>query len=168
MSLRDHLRTVTPPWVQLLVSGRAPLASLRPLPPDFVVREIDGRRCGTRAACLAEISRALAFPAYFGGNWDALDECLSDLEWLPGAGYLLVFRDADRLLTGAEEDYRTLIDVLEGAGQEWSAPRSSPPRAALPFHAILAVTSRGRRARRDWGVPAAAVDRERPPPRRRE
>ena len=37
---------------------------------------------------------AMQFPEYFGNNWDALDECLGDMDWLPADGYLLVLHDA--------------------------------------------------------------------------
>jgi hypothetical protein len=31
---------------------------------------------------LRQLADCLAFPDYFGGNWDALIDCLSDLSWL--------------------------------------------------------------------------------------
>jgi len=42
------------------------------------------------------VAEAMKFPDYFGNNWDALDECLSDLDWLPVDGYLLILRDAGK------------------------------------------------------------------------
>ena len=30
-------------------------------------------------------SKALSFPDYFGWNWDAFDECITDLSWLDDA-----------------------------------------------------------------------------------
>lgn len=40
------------------------------------------------------VSNAMQFPDYFGNNWDALDECLGDMDWLPSSGYILVLNDA--------------------------------------------------------------------------
>lgn len=42
----------------------------------------------------AVVASAMQFPDYFGNNWDALDECLNDMEWLPADGYCLVLHDA--------------------------------------------------------------------------
>lgn len=35
----------------------------------------------------------LQFPAYFGNNWDALEECLRDLSWLPAGNIEIHHRD---------------------------------------------------------------------------
>ena len=51
-----------------------------------MARAIEGRRCGTKRALLNEFARVLAFPPHFGRTWDALEDCLTDLDWLPGAG----------------------------------------------------------------------------------
>src|SRR5438093_1603242 len=37
------------------------------------------------------IARALDFPDWFGGNWDALEDCLGDLSWRRGDGHVLIF-----------------------------------------------------------------------------
>ena len=53
------------------------------------------------------MARVLDFPLHFGRTWDALEDCLTDLGWLPGAGYQLVVSSADRLLAQNSEDYAT-------------------------------------------------------------
>ena len=40
------------------------------------------------------IASTMQFPDYFGYNWDALYECLCDMNWLSSEGYLLVLRDS--------------------------------------------------------------------------
>ena len=39
---------------------------------------------------LRAVARALQFPDWFGGNWDALEDCLSDLAWRKGEGHVLL------------------------------------------------------------------------------
>ena len=76
---------------------------------------------------LRAIARALRFPDWFGGNWDALEDCLSDLSWRPGDGHVLIFRNWQAL---ASDDLGVLIDVLRSAAEFWSG-------RGRPFFAVL-------------------------------
>ncbi len=122
-------------------------------PPGFVTKAIYGARSRTKPALLAELAQAFEFPAYTGRNWDALEECLADLEWLPAEGYLLVVTDADQLLGESPEDYGTFLEVMETVAAEWAAGRTGEwPRPPAPFHVCLTVRE-GRESARTWGVP---------------
>jgi hypothetical protein len=66
-----------------------------------------------KEALLANIAAALAFPPWFGGNWDALEDCLTDLSWRAAPGYVLIF-DGDIVEPGA------LVDVLRAAAGYWA------------------------------------------------
>ncbi len=39
-----------------------------------------GELCGSSNEFFREISTAMRFPYYFGWNWNAFDECITDLE----------------------------------------------------------------------------------------
>jgi hypothetical protein len=75
-----------------------------------------------KEALLARIAQALEFPAWFGGNWDALEDCLTDLSWLQGAGHVLLIEDAAQL---TEDDRGVLADILASAATFW-AERGRP------------------------------------------
>lgn len=42
---------------------------------------------------LNALAAVLCFPDYFGGNWDALEECICDLSWLPPGDVILSHND---------------------------------------------------------------------------
>lgn len=92
-----------------------------------VVRIIRGSRCSTRDRLLQEWAAALQFPYYFGHNWEALDECLSDLEWLPGDKYILFVTHVDALLPGDDQGFKTLMEILSGIVIEWAADDAFRP-----------------------------------------
>jgi hypothetical protein len=54
------------------------------------------------------LARGLALPDYFGANWDAL----TDLEWVPAKGYVLVLRGLAGIARQSPKDYAMLLDVL--------------------------------------------------------
>lgn len=98
----------------------------------FRVVDIDLAGCADKPALLRRFAEAFAFPAYFGHNWDALADCLGDLEWLPAEGYVLTLGNLQDLRAADAADYATLVSVLEGACEEWR-------ERGLPFWAFLAL-----------------------------
>ena len=156
-SLADRLASTAPPWVHLLVGGDDAPATLPPPLPGSVVRSLDGRRCRTKRALLAEMARVLGFPAHFGRTWDALEDCLTDLGWLPGRGYRLIVLAADRLLARDPVGYATFVALLADIGRAWATGATGHPgRSAVPFHAVLVVPADRLGTRPSWGVPLLA------------
>jgi hypothetical protein len=57
----------------------------------------------------------------------ALDECLADLEWLPGAGYVLFILDAPSVLREeSNQALGTFLKILRSLGEEWKNIRHKP------------------------------------------
>ena len=74
-------------------------------------------RFADKEQLLKNIAAALDFPDWFGANWDALEDCLSDL---PGEGYVLLFDDPK-----PGDDLGILVDVLRSSAESW-AGRGKP------------------------------------------
>jgi hypothetical protein len=134
------------------------------VPDGFLFKVVRGRRCRHTAELFAELAEVLEFPDYFGHNWDALEECLADLEWLPGKGYVLLFTEAELILPDDEDEFATFLEVLNDAGEAWAAGDGG--KRAKPFHSALAVSERNKSKRTHWGVPQVAASPRRPSRRR--
>lgn len=149
-TLQIHLCNATPPWSALLVVPRGTSASgVVKTPPGYVLRTIQGKKCRTPSGLFNEFARALAFPDYFGHNWDALEECLADLEWLPAKGYILLITDTQAVLPGDEEEYETLLEVINDAGEAWSKGHTAEGRSA-PFHVVFIIDEQDKSKRKHW------------------
>ena len=107
-----------------------------------VVRTIRGAKAVTEGELFNELAAALQFPFYFGENWNAIDECLSDLEWLSGDAYVLFFTDSPQLLAQDPPSRLGLLwQVLESVAVESAHPRhEGAARAARPFHVVFQCT----------------------------
>ncbi len=87
---------------------------------EYVYR-VRGQLCRTEFDFFREISAGMSFPEYFGWNWNALDECLTDLEWLRFSGILMVIDDWQMAFEG-EKDQKESVDVMKrclGSVAEW-------------------------------------------------
>ena len=75
-----------------------------------------------KEALLERVARALDFPSWFGGNWDALEDCLSDLSWSGAAGHVLLIEGGADLPV---DERGILTDILASAAASW-AERKRP------------------------------------------
>jgi RNAse (barnase) inhibitor barstar len=72
-----------------------------------------------KAGFLSAVSQALTFPAWFGHNWDALEDCLTDLSWQQAPGYLVSLSHADEFHAAEEPAFRMALRIFEAAADHW-------------------------------------------------
>ena len=99
--------------------------------PDIVV--LDTRGAHDKAGFLAACARDLRFPEYFGGNWDAFEECVRDL----GRGPTLIVwtgsidQPADVRDTAVQIFTENLADGVDLLVVDDVSPGGSPDFVAL-------------------------------------
>jgi hypothetical protein len=87
----------------------------------LIVRQVRGARARSEQALFDEFAAAWQFPPYFGNNWDALEECLADLAWLPAQAYVLVMRTGLAVLESeSEKDQARFWSVVARVAQGWN------------------------------------------------
>lgn len=132
----------SPPWIVLadLDSDQFALKVDELRNSGGQVIEIDGASATTSAALFDEFAQAARLPNYFGRNWAALDECLADLEWLPGASYVVILKNAHRLLEFSRQERKVFIRVITKVAVEWAEPVRDGEdwdRPSVPFHLVV-------------------------------
>lgn len=91
------------------------------------VARIDLAGAAGREALMERVARALEFPQWFGGNWDALEDCLTDLSWSKADGHVLLIEAVADL---PMDERGILIDILASAAASWAERRR-------PFFAVF-------------------------------
>lgn len=76
------------------------------------------------------VGKAFHAPDYFGENWDSLDECLRDLEWLPASGYVLFVTRASKLWADDARSGGRLVESWLMAAEDWA-------RRGVSFHLVF-------------------------------
>lgn len=77
-----------------------------------------GKARGKRAL-LNAFARACGFPDTFGGNWDALADCLQDLSWLPEQGTVLLLSGTADFAAAAPDGHAMLLEILGATADYW-------------------------------------------------
>jgi hypothetical protein len=73
-----------------------------------------------KAGLMQACADALRLPDWFGANWDALADCLGDLEWWPaGRGRLVLVRDWQEYAAARPADWRVLQEIFADAAAHW-------------------------------------------------
>lgn len=85
----------------------------------YGVFRVDLAHARDKDSLLAAIGRDMAFPEWFGCNWDALADSLGDLAWRPAEGYLVLIEHCDRVNGQAHDDFVTALHIFADAALEW-------------------------------------------------
>lgn len=68
---------------------------------------------------------AINLPEYFGKNWDAWEECITDLSWCESSSYLFVYKNPQNFATHSPEDWEIFKDILSTTIAYWSEQKIS-------------------------------------------
>ncbi len=85
----------------------------------FAYFHIEGKNIARKEQLLNHVATALRFPDYFGGNWDAMEECLTDMEWVDAPGYLIYYDHIDGLAQGHPDQLETFVEICRDAVSSW-------------------------------------------------
>lgn len=128
------------PWFHLLAASASDATDAlwaleRGQAAKVAVRFVRGRKATTAAHFFDEVAAALQFPYYFGENWDALNDCITDLEWLHAGAVVLCVTDAGRLLEASAADASKFVAVIKAAAKAWNHQGKS--NTAKAFHIVM-------------------------------
>ena len=99
---------------------------------QFAVFRLSLSGCTESGEVLGRIGEQLQFPDWYGQNWDALADCLTDFSWRAVPGYVLVFEQLGDFRAAGDDDFDTLIEILSDASASWSV-------IGIPFWAFLVL-----------------------------
>jgi RNAse (barnase) inhibitor barstar len=81
---------------------------------------LDGSRARDKDSFLSLCAEVFDFPDWFGNNWDALEDSLTDLSWAPARkGYLVAYDSWAELAEADQGSFRTVLDIFAEAVESW-------------------------------------------------
>lgn len=103
------------------LAGSSPIGALRRRVEGAGRRcfALDGAAIVDKASFLRSCASVLAFPSYFGRNWDALEECLTDPDWAPAGGAVAIYAPVAPFASAAPADWAVAREVLASAVARW-------------------------------------------------
>lgn len=73
---------------------------------------IDGNLCDSIDKCYTTLKQQLSLPGYFGNNLDALEEVLSDLDWIHEEKIKIIILNSTELLAKNISTKNSFLDIL--------------------------------------------------------
>lgn len=94
------------------VADAAGALGLRVLPAEL-------KDVASKAQLLLVLAKSLELPSYFGGNWDALADCIEDDAWIGAHGSVIVLSHSRAYREGHATDWAVLEEILVEAADYW-------------------------------------------------
>lgn len=92
-----------------------------------------------------EVSAAFQFPYYFGNNWNAFDDCMSDLSWLQSSKYIMIISNAEHILLEENEiEFKRFLNSMQIIIRGWAGDNenlATMGREITEFNLVLQTKS---------------------------
>jgi hypothetical protein len=85
----------------------------------LVLFDVDLLGVHSKSQFLAAVAQKITAPEWFGKNWDALADALSDLSWNNAQGYILLFLNSSENFNLLENDHNVAKEILETTVEYW-------------------------------------------------
>ena len=103
------------PSAELIASAQA---------AGFAFFRIDAASVRTKSKLLGLIARELSFPSWAGRNWDALEDCVTDLGWIDAPGIVIELDGLDAYAKADPDGFVILVDIFKAAAEYWRSQRN--------------------------------------------
>lgn len=80
---------------------------------------IDLKKSHDKNSFLKTVADALKFPSYFGMNWDALNDSLTDMSWKLAAGQVIVFTNFNSIFENMAAEVEIIRNIFDSSTQHW-------------------------------------------------
>lgn len=87
----------------------------------YVLFDIDLTGIHSKSEFLATIAEKIDAPEWFGKNWDALADALSDLSWKNAPGYVMLLVNSNENFNLLANDHDVARDILETTAEYWKS-----------------------------------------------
>lgn len=82
---------------------------------------INGDRIEDKKTFLIEFSDKFKFPEYFGFNWDAFSDCITDLSWINSEnGFLIIYKNSYNFRSNKPDEWKIANEILLEAMDYWN------------------------------------------------
>ncbi len=101
---------------------------------------LHGESFPTERDFMEVLQKVFQLPGYFGKNWNAFEECIHDLDWLPAKSYIIFITNTDRLFCKDTQAFDNFVDIMKEAAGDWMTSKENHPyfpRPAIPFHVLF-------------------------------
>lgn len=82
---------------------------------DYAFFHIDGKTIERKEQFMNHVATSLRLPKTFGHNWDALEECLIEMDEGDHDGFVIYYDHIDGLLAAHPDQFETLVEILRDA-----------------------------------------------------
>ena len=80
---------------------------------------VDASQANTKAQVLGLLGRTLEFPSWFGRNWDALEDCLTDVTWIGSHGVVIPISGFGAYAKADPDGFSILLDIFKTSAEYW-------------------------------------------------